>query len=617
MSALSPDKRWLRHYAVLAILVGFGALLLATTLPHLTSLFRSSDGISPAVNATGSDAISITEPIALSAAPSIVLKSGRLVSGRRGATGAKSLILEEGRFEIDISASGQSSADNNAAGSDGDRLLYSARAIYGQLSSFGFDRIRVMSASARILWTGHAGIEISGLDFELVPRRTGPISANGTFRAFDEPFEFSVTFGQWSAVDLERRRFSQRSGVASRSSDIVGPVANVSLKSRAISLSFDGQLAFSEKLTAVVGDLDASVVNPVKALAAFGLAGAGDYHLEPVSISGPVIWRDGQIASNDATLRVGDQTAHGAVMFGVRENRPLVEGTLALERLDLAPYFSTLRTQSGVSGQSSAWRSADVDLTFARSIDADIRLSARQLFAAETLIGKAGATISMRGGKLNADIAELELPLVRGTMQLNADMIGASPIYSVRSRFETSDTGWLARALSVEAGIRGRTDGTADLTGTGRTLGQLLESARGKITLKATEGAVVPVTASALQMVAKLPGEAGAKEWKSVLTDAKVDEVDIRCQVEKGKIIVERASVVDKSVQTTFSGTIDRSSRVIDAKLVSIPTAVARKTPNAAKSGTEAVRTSLAVRGTLDFPRIEVLPPAQSIGAGK
>jgi len=605
------DLRPIKRYAAVAALVGAFALLVAGLLPLAFPSFHSRAPISTPVTAASSDVIFVSEPIQLSSTPSIALLSGRLVAGPRSAVGSRMLILESARFEVDLSSTSGRASDDGKSGSDATRNIALTQSLYPQLAALGFDRVRILSSSALIRWNGHEGVEITDLNLDLTPRRTGPVTSSGRFVFAGEDVEISVAVGHWAAVNFEPRKIGERIGLGTRPADAFGPFTKVTMKSGKSSLSFDGQMVFASTTTAAVGELHVTATDPLKVLRAFGFAGPSVQKIDPVAFSGSIVWRDRHITSDDATLRVGDQSATGAVVLSVREDRPMIEGTMSLARLDLAPYIGSLKSTASGGSAPQPWAATAMHFPLASLVDADVRLSAHQLFAGESLIGKGSATLAIRKGRVNANIAELELQALKGTVQLDADMTGSSPTYSIRSRFETTDTAWLARALSLDARIIGRTTGTVELAGTGDTLGALLDGARGRLSLKSNEAVTIPLNTGMLRSVARSTSEMGSKEWKTLLTGTRVEELDVRCQVQGDRIMIERAAVLDKGMRTSLTGSIDRETRVIDAQIVTAPALPASKSATRSqRPGAEPDRVSLAVRGTLDFPRLEPPPAA-------
>lgn len=611
MTPAKRDLRPIKRYAAVAALVGAIVLLVAGLLPLAFPSFHSRAPISSPVTAASSDVIFVTEPIQLSTTPSIALLSGRLVAGPRSAIGLRTLILESARFEIDLSSQGSRAADEAKAGGDTTRNIALTQSLYPQLAALGFDRVKILTSAALIRWDGYEGIEITNLDLDLTPRRTGPVTSSGRFVFAGEDVEISVAVGNWAAVNFEPRKLGERIGLGTRSADAFGPLTKVTMKSGKSSLSFDGQMVFAAGTTAAVGELQLGATDPIKVLRSFGFASASDQKIDPVAFSGSIVWRDRHITSENATLRVGDQTAMGAVVLSVRDSRPMIEGTMSLDRLDLAPYIGSLRMAASGGSGPTPWSATVMKFPLVRLVEADVRLSAKQLFAGDAQIGKGSATLAIRNGRVNANVAELELEALKGTLQLDADMTGTSPTYSVRSRFETTDTGWLARALSLDARIAGRTTGTVELAGIGDTLGSLLDGARGRITLKSNEPVTVPLNATMLRSISRSASEMGSKEWKALLSGTRVEEIDVRSQIQGNRILIERAAVLDKGMRTSLTGSIDRESRVIDAQIVTAPaTPMSKSAARSQRPGPETDRISLSVGGTLDFPRLEPQPAA-------
>ena len=103
--------------------------------------------------------------------------------------------------------------------------------------------------------------------------------------------------------------------------------------------------------------------------------------------------------------------ASGALVLNLAGDRPLIDGTLAFSALDLTPYVEAARSQSFLfDRQTASWSAFDLSFPdHSAYVDADLRISAPKVALKGYGLGRGAATITVRSGKLLADIAELEL----------------------------------------------------------------------------------------------------------------------------------------------------------------------------------------------------------------
>src|SRR5262249_53667942 len=151
-------------------------------------------------------------------------------------------------------------------------------------------------------------------------------------------------------------------------------------------------------------------------------------------------------------------------------------GTLGLKALDLSKYFPAAAPQ-GASLLSLVAGAREFEFPLIAVLDADLRLSSDSLVAPGITIGRSAATISIKGGKMIADIAELEIDEgTRGGGQIRIDLNGAQPSYEVHGKLESLDLGRAGQAVFGHSTVQGRGDVTVDVVGAGDNGAALLQS---------------------------------------------------------------------------------------------------------------------------------------------
>lgn len=255
---------------------------------------------------------------------------------------------------------------------------------------------------------------------------------------------------------------------------------------------------------------------------------------------GKVDWADRVATFEKAAFSLDGNQATGTLTFSFAGPRPSIEGTLALSRLDLSRYMTgddgLATTREAVLGRSLAsWleRPATLSLPLLPLLDADLRISSARTSAGPVDLGRSAATLSLKSGRLLADIAELEIDAgAHGSGQICADMTRAEPRFSVRGKIEGLEASRLAVALTGQTTLRGRTDVVLDLAGAGDTGERFLSTLSGKASLSMTNGGQVGIDLPALlgQSTA-----ATAMDWGEVLSGpTSVDKLDVRLQFSPG-----------------------------------------------------------------------------------
>ena len=254
---------------------------------------------------------------------------------------------------------------------------------------------------------------------------------------------------------------------------------------------------------------------------------------------GKVDWADRVATFQKAAFSLDGNQATGTLTFSFAGPRPSIEGTLALSRLDLSRYMTSddglSTTREAVLGRSLAsWleRPATLSLPLLPLIDADLRISSAQTSAGPVGLGRSAATLSLKSGKLLADIAEVEIDSgARGSGQISADMSRSEPRYSVRGKIEGIDSSRLATALLGQQALRGRADIVLDLAGSGDTGERFLASLTGKASLALPNGGQVGIDVPALIE----QSTASSMDWQEVVPGpTTVDKLGVQLQFSPG-----------------------------------------------------------------------------------
>ena len=148
------------------------------------------------------------------------------------------------------------------------------------------------------------------------------------------------------------------------------------------------------------------------------------------------------MAVEDAKVHDRRQRGGGAPSLNLGGERPLIDATLAFHALDLTPYAEAARSRSFLFDRhTSSWSAFDLSVPIIKHVDADLRLSSPKvtLKSLGLALGRGAATITVRSGKLLADIAELELYCGKLSAQVTANANELVPRYTLRGKIENLD----------------------------------------------------------------------------------------------------------------------------------------------------------------------------------
>jgi AsmA protein len=173
-----------------------------------------------------------------------------------------------------------------------------------------------------------------------------------------------------------------------------------------------------------------------------------------VDLSGDLNWSRDRVALERATIAFADHSASGSVALNLSNRRPLLEGTLAYDMLDLTPAWLAA-AEAGGKAQARPlaalpFASRDSD----RALDFDMRISADRLRAGSFETGPLALALTATKDKVSVDVAEVSL--FGGKAAAKLEVEPSQPV-----ALSISGGGWqfdpraLAEALQLPRGVSG------------------------------------------------------------------------------------------------------------------------------------------------------------------
>ena len=531
-------------------------LLLAVIGPMLLNQRTSDEPFAGyAVMASPRDLHVVTSPIRLSGTPDLTLNRGALYADGNATAG-----MPISRFVLDgavfyLNASG---LRTNATSFDG---LASADALITplieQFTATSFDALTLRRGTLHISAADGTLQTINDIEAELSGWRKGQLAAKGSF----------TVQGQRVAFD----------GTMTLPSDKRSPPRwplKASLKGDLIEASLDGHLDVSEDLQ-LSGQAEIATSSLRRAVRAFGIPVPNNEGLNAASIKGQLSWARRIIAVEKAKITIDGNEAAGNLALNLAGERPLFDGTLAFSALDLTPYFEALRARSFVfDRQRASWSAFDLTFPVIKHVDADLRISAPKIALKGYGFGRGAATISMRSGKLLADIAELELHSGTASAQITANTNELVPHYALRGKIENFEAAHAGAALLGSALLNGRSTLSLDLSSSGQTPAEVLRGLSGKAALVMGEGARMALDLKALR--AAKSGVALA--WAALVKgQTSLDQVEARTTIRDGVLTGDTVLARSGATGISATGSVDLVEGTLDVRLATKPNVAADK----------------------------------------
>ena len=563
-------------------------LLLAVVAPMLLNRHTSDEPFAGyRVMASPRDLYVVTSPIRLSGAPDLMLNRGALYADGNATTGSPiSLFVLDGAVFY-LNASGLRA---NASGFDG--VLAEAAGLtplVEQFTGMSFDALTLRRGTVYITATDGSLETISDIETELSGWRKGQLTARGSFTVRGQRVALDATLAL--PTDKRAPRWPLKA----------------SLKSDLLEASFDGNLDASEDLQ-VSGQTEISTRSLRRCVRSFGVPVPAADGLNASTIKGQLTWARRILAVENAKVSVDGNEATGNLALNLTGDRPLFDGTLAFSALDLTPYFDAVRARSFVfDRQTASWSTFDLSFPIIKHIDADLRLSAPKVVLKGYGFGRGAATISMRSGKLLADIAELELHSGTASAQITANADELVPHYSLRGKVENFEAAYAGAALLGSSLLNGRSTLSLDLASAGSTPAEVLRGLSGKVAMIMAEGGKLAMDLKALR-----PAKGGKiPAWAALLKgQTPLDQVEARTVIRDGVLIGDTVLARSGGTGISATGRIDLVEGTLDVRLATKPNVAADKPlqPDDMQ-GADAV----TVNGSLQEPLVRAAETASDV----
>jgi AsmA protein len=498
--------------------------------------------VGSSVMASPRDLHVVTTPVRLSETPDLILDRGVLYADGNATAG-----LPTSRFVLDapvftLNASGFRAA---GVGFESGPMSAAFAPLVEQLTLMGFDTLAVQRGTVHITSQDGTTETISDVDAELTGRRKGVISAHGSMKVRGQRLTFDGMLAQ----------------VADKATPSRWP-AKLSVKGELLDAGFDGQLDVAEDLQ-VTGQAEISTPSLRRAVRWFGVPIPTAVGLNAAAFKGQFTWARRSLSVEDAKITLDGNEASGALTLNVAGERPLIDGTLAFSAIDLTPYREAMRSQSFVFERlTSSWSEFDLSFPTIKYFDADLRISAPKIAMNGFGFGRGAAAVTVRSGKMIADVAELELPAgARANAQVAIDTNDGSPNYSLRGRVENFEVGPAAAALFGSTVLSGRSTMVLDVASHGETPAEVMRRLSGKAAMTIPEGGRLAVDIKALRGAAKAQVSSG---WGAIgKGQTSLEQLEARVALRNGVLVADAVRGAAGGIGLGVTGLVD----IVDGRL--------------------------------------------------
>jgi AsmA protein len=382
---------------------------------------------------------------------------------------------------------------------------------------------------------------VSDADLSLAwPAISRSFAATGSARYRGENVEVGITLANFAAA-LQGERSTLK----------------VRLAGAPLKFTFDGSIATRPTLK-IEGATSADSPSLRHALVWFGkkpLPGGG---FERFSLTAQTNMVGGTIALSQVNLELDGNVAEGVLTFAA-DGRQTLQGTLAVDQLDLTPYLSTVRLLTAADRE---WSRSRLDLDGLSTADLDLRLSAGKVIVGAANLGRTAIATNLRAGKLGVTIGESRSfgGVIRGSIGLAKSEQGAT--FASQLQFDGINLERCINELFGLKRIEGKGNMTVSLEGTGASVYALTRSLDGEATLTGTKGALTGLNVEQLLRRLERRPLSGGSEYRSGRTP--FETLSIRTKISQGNVTVEEVKLDGPAVRLAIAGEASIPARDLD-----------------------------------------------------
>jgi AsmA protein len=436
-----------------------------------------------------------------------------------------------------------------------------------------FSEIRISDGTAIIRDEAYRIVEtLNHLEFALAwPSISRTFAATGQFNWNGQLFDGSLSLSDFLAALT-----GERTGV------------KVRLTGAPLKFAFDGNMS-SRPTLRVEGVLAADAPSLRDALswsaATERPTPGGAFQRFALKAQTTVVGRN--IALSKVNLELDGNAGEGVLTY-VADGRRTLQGTLAVERLNLTPYMSAFRLLNAERG----WSRLPLELDALGGMDVDLRISAARVTLDGFNLGQTAVAANLRAGNLTLAIGESQAfgGIIKGSLALSKSTAGAD----LQAQLQFTEV-MLDQTLDAFFGVRrieGRGDIAVAVASSGGSIFDLAKSMNGTVTMASHKGSISGFNVEqSLKRLERNPLAVRGSDFRGGRTP--YDELAVKLKVTDGTAHAQDVRIETPAMKVGLAGSSSIAARDFDLKGMASLTA---------GGAADAFQLPFVVMGTWDDP---------------
>jgi AsmA protein len=345
-----------------------------------------------------------------------------------------------------------------------------------------------------------------------------------------------------------------------------GSPVELALRARLMEAAVSGRVRLSGGLD-LAGQTEMTAPDLRKLAGWAGWETAARPGLKDVSVSGALAIAGGRVNLEDAKFAMDGMSANGLVRLLTGGDRPQLEASLSVNRINLDAYApapaDTAAVGSGVAG--TGWSDAPVSLAGLGIADATMRLRAGEITYRKLSFKDASLDATLENGKLAAKLNEVTIygSKASGTMEIDGSQ--NLPRLAGTLNAPGADARALFSDLAGITAISGTADVVLDVAAAGGSQREMVSTLAGTAQLALRDGSVDGVDASA---IAKAVQGSILEGWSDAGSGStRLDTLDASFETKDGIAETRELAARGPGFEVTGTGQADMLRRRLEFKL--------------------------------------------------
>jgi AsmA protein len=374
------------------------------------------------------------------------------------------------------------------------------------------------------------------------PSISKSFAATGRFMWHDEPVDASFTIADFAAA-----LSGGNSGLKFR------------LGAAPMKAAFEGAMSYLPNLK-IDGTLAADAASLREAFHWFGDKPLPPGGLGRFALKSRITVTGGTAGLSGVNVELDGNAAEGVLTY-TTAGRPTLQGTLAVDALDLTPYATAIRL---MATNARDWNRKPIALDWANGLDLDLRFSAAKVTIASAKLGRTAVAVNLRNGRLGLTVGESQAfnGLVTGAVAIGKSDTGAE--FRARMQFADVDLDTCMAELFGIRKIEGKGTLQFDLEASGPNVLALTRSLNGNAGLSSQRGALTGMNVEQLLRRLERRPLSGGGDFRNGRTP--YDRLAVAVRITQGVATVEEGRLDGTNVRLALLGSASIPARDLDLK---------------------------------------------------